>query len=81
MFKLISVKDYLIIYFGGLFIVPQSSLYLCRWVKSEYPALTAIEVLIVARYLIRSSSVMSQLHPDEKRYLDKAVSSLLASRP
>lgn len=82
MFKLIlSVKDYLIIYIGGLFIVPQSSLYLCRWVKSEYPALTAIEVLIVARYLIRLATVVSQLHPDEKTYLDKAVSSLLASRP
>lgn len=81
MIKLIlSVKDYLIIYIGGLFIVPQSSLYLCRWVKSEYPALTATEVLIVSRYLIRSAAAISQLHPDEKTYLDRAVSSLLASR-
>lgn len=77
---ILSIRDYLIVCFGAFGAIPSASLYLCQWIKTEYPALTGEQVLIIAAYLIRSAVVMPQVNPDQKIYLDKAVISILLDR-
>ncbi len=81
MFKLIlSVKDYLTVCFDAYGAMPRASLYLCEYVKTEYPALTTEETLTIAACLIRLSTTTLQRNPTQKAELDKAVSNMLATR-
>ncbi len=79
MIKLILlIRDFLIVCFGSRGAVSFASLYLCDFIKSQYPALTTQETLVIAAYWIRLKVGRYQLNPDIE--LDEVVSKLLATR-
>lgn len=79
MIKLILlIRDFLIVCFGANGSVSFASLYLCDYIKSQYPALTTQETLVIAAYWIRLKVGMHQLNPDTE--FDEVVSKLLATR-
>ena len=81
MIKLIlSIKDYLTVCLGAYGAMPSASLYLCEWVKAEYPTLTTEETLTIAACLIRLTTTTLQRNPTQKVELDKAVSNMLSTR-
>ena len=77
---LLSIRDYLIVWFGAGSAIPAASLELCDWLKSEYPLLNNEELLIVSATLIRSLKGLHQVYPLQHSELNRAVQGLINDR-
>lgn len=77
---LLSIRDYLIVWFGAGNAIPTASLETCDWVKCRYPTLSNEEVVIVTACLIRSLKEIHEFYPLQQAELNKAAYSLINDR-